>query len=143
MSEKRAILIMAGGRGTRLWPLSRRDRPKQFLSLVTVQTLVEDTFARVAPLAPPERVFVVAEAELLVTARELLTAVPAENFLAEPAARNTWPCCVWGTVVVGERLGEDATVLALPADHAVADADAFRAALRAGFARAEAGAVEP
>jgi len=141
MANNNAVLIMAGGRGTRLWPLSRRDRPKQFLPLVTDRTLLEDTYARVAPLVPPARVFVVAEEELLRAARPLLADVPAANFLAEPAARNTWPCCLWGTMAVAERLGEGAAVLALPADHAVTDAAAFRAALAAGFGRAAAGAV--
>jgi len=141
MEERRAVMIMAGGRGTRLWPLSRRDRPKQFISLVTDRTLIEDTYARVAPLAPPGRVFVVAEEGLLARARELLTDIPKENFLAEPAARNTWPCCVWGTAAVADRLGEEVVVLAVPADHAVADATAFRAAVAAGMGRAAAGAI--
>jgi len=132
---------MAGGRGTRLWPLSRRDRPKQFLSLVTERTLLEDTYARAAPLVDAAHIYVVAEEDILLGARPLLREVPLANFVAEPAARNTWPCCVLGTLAIVDRLGPKTTVLALPADHAVANEEAFRKALAAGLRRAEDGAV--
>jgi mannose-1-phosphate guanylyltransferase len=138
---RRAVLIMAGGRGTRLWPLSRRDRPKQFLSLVTDRTLLEDTYERVAPLLEPSRIYVIAEEDILLKARPLLREIPLANFVAEPTARNTWPSCVLGTLEVADRLGSKATVLVLPADHAVDNGDAFRDALMAGFGRAAEGAV--
>jgi len=134
-------LIMAGGRGTRLWPLSRRDRPKQFLSLVTDRTLLEDAYERVAPLLEPSRIYVIAEEDILLQARPLLREIPLANFVAEPAARNTWPGCVLGTLEVADRLGSKAAVLVLPADHAVDDGDAFRCALAAGFGRAAEGAI--
>jgi mannose-1-phosphate guanylyltransferase len=121
--------------------LSRRDRPKQFLSLVTDRTLIEDTYDRVAPLVEASRIYVVAEEDLLLRARPLLSDVPFGNFLAEPAARNTWPCCVLGTLEIADRLGAKATVLVLPADHAVGNEEAFREALEVGFKRAEEGAV--
>jgi mannose-1-phosphate guanylyltransferase len=139
--SRRAVLIMAGGRGTRLWPLSRRDRPKQFLSLVTDRTLLEDSYARVAPLLQPSHIYVIAEEDILLGARPLLREVPLANFIAEPAGRNTWPSCVLGTLEVADRLGSKATLLALPADHAVENEDEFREALTAGFRRAEEGAV--
>lgn len=138
---RRAVLIMAGGRGTRLWPLSRRDRPKQFLSLVTDRTLVEDAYERVAPLVDASHVYVVAEEDILLGARPLLREIPLANFIAEPAARNTWPSCVLGTLEIADRLGPRATVLVLPADHAVENGDAFREALAAGYKRAEEGAI--
>ncbi|UCH78301.1 MAG: mannose-1-phosphate guanylyltransferase [Candidatus Coatesbacteria bacterium] len=141
MAAERAAMIMAGGRGTRLWPLSRRDRPKQVLRLVTDRTLVEDMYARVAPLVPPSRVFVIAEEEILSRARPLLPHLPPENFIAEPAGRDTWPCCLWGTHVIAGRLGEEVTVWALAADQTARDEEAFREALAAGAARAENGAV--
>ncbi len=137
----RAVLIMAGGRGTRLWPLSRRDRPKQFLSLVTDRTLIEDAYERVAPLVDASHVYVVAEEDILLNARPLLPEIPLANFIAEPAARNTWPSCVLGTLEIVDRLGSRATVLVLPADHAVENGDAFRKALAVGFRRAEEGAI--
>lgn len=138
---RRAVLIMAGGRGTRLWPLSRRDRPKQFLSLVTDRTLLEDTYERVAPLLEPSRIYVIAEEDILLKARPLLREIPLANFIAEPGPRNTWPCCVLGTLKIADRLGAKTSILVLPADHAVDNGDAFRDALMAGFERAEAGAV--
>jgi mannose-1-phosphate guanylyltransferase/mannose-6-phosphate isomerase len=140
-APRRAILIMAGGRGTRLWPLSRRDRPKQFLSLVTDNTLIEDTYARVAPLVNPSHIYAVAEEDILLRARPLLREIPLANFIAEPAPRNTWPCCVLGTLEIADRLGAKANVLVMPADHAVENESAFRASLEVGFERAEAGAI--
>ncbi len=139
--KRRAVMIMAGGRGTRLWPLSRRDRPKQFLSLITDRTLLEDAYERVAPLVDASRIYVVAEEDILLSARPLLREIPLANFVAEPAARNTWPSCVLGTLEIADRLGSRATILVLPADHAVENGDAFREALAGGFRRAEEGAV--
>jgi mannose-1-phosphate guanylyltransferase len=141
MNANRAVMIMAGGRGTRLWPLSRRNRPKQFLSLVTDRTLLEDMYARVAPLASPSRIFVIAEGGILLRARALLPQVRPENFIAEPTTRGTWPCCVWGTNVIADRLGDDVTLWALAADETVKDDGAFREALTVGAARAEGGAI--
>lgn len=141
MSTANAIMIMAGGRGTRLWPLSRADRPKQFLPLVSSRPLLEDTYRRIAPLVPPSHVYVIAEEQILLRARPMLPDVPLSNFIAEPSARNTWPCCLLGTLKIAERLGEETAVLALPSDHAVADEEAFRAVLAAGFERAHGGAI--
>lgn len=124
-----------------MWPLSRRDRPKQFLSLVTDKTLIEDTYARVAPLVDSSHIYVVAEEDILLNARPLLREVPLANFIAEPEPRNTWPCCVLGTLKIADRLGGKASLLVLPADHAVDDEEAFREALETGYERAEAGAV--
>jgi mannose-1-phosphate guanylyltransferase len=109
--------------------------------LVTARPLLEDAYRRAAPLVPPAHMYVMAEEQLLLVARPMLPEVPLSNFIAEPAARNTWPCCLLGTLVIAARLGPDATVLALPADHAVGDDDVFRAALRAGLDRAAAGAI--
>jgi mannose-1-phosphate guanylyltransferase len=95
----------------------------------------------VAPLVEASRIYVVAEEDILLGARPLLRQVPLANFIAEPAPRNTWPCCVLGTLKIADRLGAKVTVLVLPADHAVDDEDAFRAFLETGFERAEAGEV--
>jgi mannose-1-phosphate guanylyltransferase len=83
----------------------------------------------------------VAEEDILLAARPLLPDVPLANFVAEPRPRNTWPCCVLGTLEIADRLGPKTSILVLPADHAVEDDAAFRAFLAEGFERAEAGAV--
>lgn len=124
-------LVMAGGRGARFWPLSRRARPKQCLSLDGGPTLIQQAVARLAPLVPPERVLVVTGPDMVGEIRAQLPAVPSENLLVEPRARNTAPCIGWGAVEVGRRAGEDAMLAVLPSDHVIADPAGLRAALAA------------
>ena len=112
-------VIMAGGRGERFWPKSRTDCPKQFLSLTDDgETLLQKTMKRVGGLVPPERVYVVTNAEYMPLVREQLPALPAENLLAEPEARNTAPCIALAAAVIAKRWG-DAVMLTLPADHLI------------------------
>src|SRR5690606_36591300 len=84
-------VIMAGGIGSRFWPRSRRAHPKQFLDVLGPASLIQSTFARLQPLIPPDRVYVVTHADYVAQTREHLPAVPPEHALAEPAARNTAP----------------------------------------------------
>ncbi len=112
-------VIMAGGRGERFWPKSRTDCPKQFLSLTDDgETLLQKTMKRVGGLVPQERVYVVTNAEYMPLVREQLPALPAENLLAEPEARNTAPCIALAAAVIAKRWG-DAVMLTLPADHLI------------------------
>ncbi len=114
-------VIMAGGSGTRFWPLSRRDRPKQFLSIVGSDSMLRQTWDRsVAVVGDPDRVLVVTAAcyaEL--TAQEIPELLPA-NLLAEPQARNTAPCLAWTAAVLAQR-DPEAMMLVFPADHVVDD----------------------
>lgn len=119
-------IVLAGGAGTRFWPASRAAQPKQLLPLVGREPLVAATVRRVAPLAAPDHVLVATGAHLLEATRAALPDVPAENFLAEPAARNTAPAIAWATAVVARR-DPDASCLVLPSDHFIADETAFRA----------------
>lgn len=125
------MLLLAGGGGTRLWPLSTPTRPKQFLPLVSEKSLLADTFERIAPIA--RDVFVAtgeAHADLV---RRELPGVPADRILAEPARRNSGPAILRAALDF-ERDGDPVTA-AVPSDHAVTDAGAFRRALeRAGKA---------
>ena len=128
-------VIMAGGSGTRFWPASRRRRPKQLLPLgPTDEALLAATVRRVAPLIPPERVLVVTSAALVDATREVLPDVPAENFLAEPAARNTAPCVGWAASHVRRR-DEGAVLAVLPADHHIGDEEGYREVLGRRSAR--------
>lgn len=88
-------LILAGGRGTRFWPLSRRALPKQCLSLDGGPTLLQRTVTRLAPLVPPERVLVVTGPDMLDAMRAQL---PGCTILVEPSGRNTAPAIVWGAL---------------------------------------------
>jgi mannose-1-phosphate guanylyltransferase/mannose-6-phosphate isomerase len=121
------VLLLAGGGGTRLWPLSTPARPKQFLPLVSSKSLLADTFDRVAPVS--DAIFVATAEDYADLVRAELPAVPRERILLEPARRNSGPPILRAALDF-ERDGDPVTA-ALPSDHAVADAPAFRAALAA------------
>ncbi len=135
--EVRAV-ILAGGRGTRFWPLGRAARPKQFLPIAGRRTMVEDTVARLRPLVPAARTLLVADAGQTRTLRRLFPGLPRANFVVEPLARNTAPSLMLATAKVWL---EDpaAVVAALPADHLVREPAEFRRKLRAAAAFAAAG----
>ena len=123
-------VIMAGGVGTRLWPRSRDQAPKQFLDLLGSQTMLQETVQRVAPLLPLSRVLVVVNQDHASLAREQIPGLPAENLLIEPARRNTAPCIGLAATVLSQR--DPAAVMAtLPADHYIADGAGFRRAIAA------------
>jgi mannose-1-phosphate guanylyltransferase len=128
-------VVMAGGRGTRFWPLSRRDRPKQFLGVVPGGTLLQETVARVLPLVPAERVLVVLAEDQREEAGRELPEVPPANFLVEPCGRNTAPAIGLSALAVSER-DPDAVMIILPADHSIADAAEFRRVLTAASSAA-------
>jgi mannose-1-phosphate guanylyltransferase len=128
-------VIMAGGRGTRFWPLSRTDRPKQLQALASGRSLLRDTFERVVPLVGPERILVIASGNLAVPTRRELPELPPENVIIEPVGRNTAPCAVLGMAVAG-RIDPDAPVALLPADHFIPDDADFRRQLQQAFAAA-------
>jgi len=132
------VIIMAGGRGTRFWPRSRRSMPKQCLSLDGGRTLIQKTVDRVRPLAPAERVLVITAADMADAIAAQLPELPAENILVEPEGRNTAPCVGWGVVEVRRRAGGEAVIAVLPADHLIRDEDGLRGDLAAAAAAASA-----
>ena len=118
------VVIMAGGGGTRLWPLSRPERPKPFLPLVDDETLIQRTVARVADLVGPDDIYCVTDRRYgsLVQAQ-----VPSVRLIVEPSAKNTAAAIALATAAI-ER-DEDEVMLVLPADHWVTDEPAFRSVL--------------
>ena len=122
-------VILAGGGGTRLWPLSRPECPKPFLRLLGDETLIQRTVARLAPLVAPRDVYVIAERGHMELVAEQLPAVPAANLIAEPIGRNTAAAVALAAEAVARP--EDEVMLVLPADAYVADEAGFRAALAA------------
>ncbi len=134
-------LILAGGGGTRLWPASRKRRPKQFLPLLDGnQTLLGATVARLEPLFPLSQILVVTAADQVAEVGRTAPALPAGNLVIEPRARNTAPCIGLGTLEILRR-DPDALVAVIPSDQFVADQPAFAAAVRHALAVAASGAV--
>ena len=117
-------VIMAGGKGERLWPLSTEERPKPLISLNGQQTLLEDTVQRLFPLLNAENIFVITDEKSAVQAREILM-LPAENIIAEPCRRNTAPCIALAAALI-KRKCDDATMIILPADHRIAPVKRFQ-----------------
>ena len=134
-------VIMAGGSGTRFWPASRKNKPKQFLALGrSGEPLLVETVRRLSPLIPEARVLVVTGKHLEGPTREALPNMPASNVLFEPAARNTAPCIAWAAAEIAAR-DPEALVCVLPSDHAIDDEPAFRAALARALDFAETGTI--
>lgn len=126
-------IIMAGGSGTRFWPLSRRARPKQLLALFGDQSMICQTVGRLAPLVTPAEAVVVTAGHLVNDVLEQVPGLPRANVVAEPAGRNTAPCIALATRLIAQRAAqvgeEDPVIGVFAADHHVADPAAFRQAI--------------
>jgi mannose-1-phosphate guanylyltransferase len=132
-SDKAYAVIMAGGSGTRFWPLSRSTRPKQFLALgPDERSLLRATAERVWDVLPAERTFVVTSEKLREQVEQELPELAPHQILAEPVGRNTAPCIGWSATHV-RRLDEDAIMAVLPADHYISDTEAYVDTLRRGL----------
>jgi mannose-1-phosphate guanylyltransferase len=120
-------VILAGGGGTRLWPLSKPDRPKPYLTLLGDETLIQATVRRLAPLIEPEDVYVVAERRHLPLVAEQLPGVPASHLIGEPMGRNTAAAVALAAECIDRPADE--VMIVLPADAHIADEAGFRDAL--------------
>ena len=132
----RAAVILAGGAGTRLRPLSSDENPKQFLKIFDGRSLLQRTEARLRRLLPPERIFVSTNEQYRQKCIEHLAEMPPENVIAEPSRRNTAPAIALCTLTIERRLG-DAAIAFLPSDHFIADEAEFIRVLDRAFAHAE------
>lgn len=131
MSDVYAV-IMAGGRGERFWPLSTEDLPKPFVRLLGPRTMLQETMDRLQPLIPPECILISIGAVHEALARGQLPGLPPENFVVEPVGRDTSACLGFCALHI-ERRDPQAAMLAVPADHHIADGEAFRRTLRKGM----------
>lgn len=123
------VVIMAGGIGSRFWPMSTPDFPKQFIDVLgTGRTLIQMTADRFAPLCPPENMWVVTSETYVDIVREQLPFIPEGNILAEPAARNTAPCIAYACWKIRASMpaGENANIVVTPSDALVIDTDEYR-----------------
>jgi mannose-1-phosphate guanylyltransferase len=133
---KRAAVILAGGAGTRLRPLSSDENPKQFLKLFDGRSLLQLTFARAMRLLPPESIYVSTNQQYAGKCREHLPQMPPENVLTEPARRNTAPAIALCTFAIEERIGA-CTVSFLASDHFIGNEPQFARVLDRAYAFAE------
>ncbi|GAA1839766.1 mannose-1-phosphate guanylyltransferase [Microlunatus capsulatus] len=132
----RYVLIMAGGSGKRLWPLSRQDMPKQLLKVLGGKSLLRIAYERLEGLVPPERVLVCTGADYAHVVAEELPEVLAENILGEPEGRDSLNAVAWPAAVLAAR-DPEAVVAVVTADQIMHPVEAFQTALAEGFAVAE------
>lgn len=121
-------VIMAGGFGTRFWPLSRAATPKQLLDFGGGRTMIQQALDRLAGLVPPERTLVITNRQLVGPIREQLPELPAANIVGEPCKRDTAPCVGLAAHLVAAG-DADATMLVMPADHLIQPVEKFRFAI--------------
>lgn len=125
MNKHHYVAIMAGGIGSRFWPMSRSNFPKQFLDILgTGKTLIQQTFERYSKVVPKENIYVVTSGEYLPIVKKQLPDIPEENILAEPSRKNTAPCIAY---VAFKLLKKDpkALMIAAPADNLILETDEF------------------
>ncbi|WP_024615540.1 mannose-1-phosphate guanylyltransferase [Clostridium sp. Ade.TY] len=118
-------LIMAGGKGTRFWPLSTEERPKQFLNLIGDNTMIQMTINRIKPIIPIDMIFICTGERYVDLVKEQLPDLPERNIIIEPEGRNTAPCIALSALVI-KRYYKDATMVVLPSDHLIKNEDKFR-----------------
>ena len=133
----RYVVIMAGGSGTRLWPLSRQGTPKQLLELFNGKSLLRLAYERVAELIPDERILICTSRTYADVVAQQLPELPAENLLGEPVGRDSLSAVAWSAAVL-ELRDPQAVIAMLSADHIIEPADGFRATLVRAFEVAEA-----
>jgi mannose-1-phosphate guanylyltransferase len=121
-------VIMAGGSGTRFWPLSRNARPKQLLGLAGERTMIQATVGRLAGLVPAERTLVVTNRSLVEPIAAQLPEIPAANLIGEPCKRDTTPAIGLAAMLIA-RQDPEATIVVMPSDHLIEPAEAFQAAV--------------
>lgn len=129
-------VIMAGGSGTRFWPKSTKQLPKQFLNLFGEGTMIQNTAARVQTLIPQERIMVVTNDSYVDIVKDQLPDVPEDNIVGEPVAKNTAPCVAIAAEMLLKK-DPDAVMVVLPADHHIEDPETFNDILKIAVAKAQ------
>lgn len=133
------VVIMAGGIGSRFWPISTPDIPKQFIDVLgTGRTLIQMSWDRFAPICRPENCWVVTSTKHLPLVREQLPELPEDNIIAEPVARNTAPCIAYACWRIAAK-DSDANIVVTPSDALVLDSDEYRKVILEALAFTEKG----
>lgn len=125
MNQHYYVAIMAGGIGSRFWPMSRTDYPKQFLDILnTGKTLIQSTYDRFAEFIPPENIYVVTSQEYVDIVQQQLPAIKRENILGEPSRKNTAPCIAYISFKLHQK-DPEASLIVAPSDHLIQDTPGF------------------
>src|SRR6516164_4369495 len=125
MNEHHYVVIMAGGIGSRFWPMSRQDFPKQFLDILgSGKTLIQWTFERFASFIPRKNIYVVTSQEYTDIVKKQLPDLPVENVLGEPSRKNTAPCIAYISFKL-MKVDPKASLIVAPADHLILDNKGF------------------
>lgn len=133
--NKTCALIMAGGSGTRFWPLSTSERPKQLLNLFSDHSMIYETVARILPMMPAEQIFIGTNVVQAAGIKAQLPMIPEENIIIEPAFKDTAAAVGYGAAFIGHRY-QDAQLVVLASDHLIADTEGFLQVLATGVEEA-------
>jgi mannose-1-phosphate guanylyltransferase len=136
----RFVIIMAGGRGERFWPVSREKTPKQLITLLGKRSFLQQTVNRVLPLVPLKNIFIITNEVQAPEVRKQLPKLPKDNVIAEPVGRDTCAAVTLGAAIVGQR-STSGVMAVLPADHVIPDEKKFQQALGDAFDLASRGQV--
>src|SRR5450759_992362 len=131
-SKDRFVIIMAGGRGERFWPVSREKMPKQLLTLLGKKSFLQEAVDRVLPLVPAKNIFVITNEAQLPEVRKQLPKIPKQNLVAEPMGRDTCAAVTLGAALVGAR-STTGVMAVLPADHVIPEDKKFQQVLNDAF----------
>lgn len=133
MTNKNYCVIMAGGIGSRFWPYSRKDKPKQFLDFFgTGHTLLQLTFDRYKKIVPQENIFVITNVLYENLVKEQLPELSEDRIILEPTRRNTAPCIAWASIKI-QQLCPDANIIVAPSDHLILKENEFIEAIQKGL----------
>src|SRR5580658_1568913 len=138
--DNRYVIIMAGGKGERFWPMSREKTPKQLITLLGKTSFLQQAVERVAPLVPLKNIFIITNAVQAPEVRKQLPKLPKQNVIAEPCGRDTCAAVTLGAAIIGAR-STTAVMAVLAADHVIPDEKKFQQVLSDSFDLATRGRV--
>lgn len=124
MNKTNCALIMAGGKGTRFWPKSTEEMPKQFLKLIGNKTMIQETFERINKTIPESQIFVITCEKYKKIVEQQLETIPKENIIIEPVGRNTAPCILLASLYI-KQIYKNANIAVFPSDHIISDTESF------------------
>src|SRR6266540_3325516 len=131
-TNDRFVIIMAGGRGERFWPVSRQATPKQLLTLLGTRSFLQQAVDRVLPLAPAKNILIITNEAQAAAVRKQLPKLPKQNIIAEPCGRDTCAAVTLGAALAGARC-TTAVMVVLPADHVIPEEKKFQQVLNDAF----------